>query len=100
MQIWEKVGSTLCCEHFEGKCKSEGMMKGKKEGQGLRGGRDYRIVYAVAIGLFLGAFWAYLRPHGFFGPEVSSSHALPHVRGTAIGSSTNQIGVRKIIKTH
>jgi len=88
----------LCCEHFEGKCKSEeGMMKGKKEGQGLRGGRDYRIVYAVAIGLFLGAFWAYLRPHGFFGPAVPSSHALGHLRGTAIGSRTK---VRTIIKTH
>ena len=97
MQICEKVGSTLCFEHLEEKCKPAGMMKGKKEGQGLRGGRDYRIVYAIAIGLFLGAFWAYLRPHGFFGPAVSSTRALSHLRGTAIGSRTK---VRIIIKTH
>jgi hypothetical protein len=48
------------------------MMKAKKEVFGQRGAaRDCRIVYAVVIGVTLGAFWAYLRPHGFFTPSSS-----------------------------
>lgn len=42
------------------------MTKGKKELFGQRGSRDFRILYAVFIGVALGACWAYLRPRGGF----------------------------------
>lgn len=93
-KLGRRWDSTVCCGHIEGECKSEELMKGKKEGQGMRRG----LVYAVTIGVLLGTFWAYLRPHGFFGPAVSSSSSeLTHFRGTAIGSRNR---VRTIIKTH
>lgn len=60
------------------------MMKGKKEVLGQRGpAKDCRILYAVVIGVTLGVFWAYLRPHGFFRPAISSTHVLDRRGGAA-----------------
>lgn len=56
-------------------------MKGRKDPLGLRGAtRDYRIVYAVVIGLTLGALWAYLRPHGM---STSSTFGYDRLDGSS-----------------
>ncbi|KAG0579983.1 hypothetical protein KC19_4G140200 [Ceratodon purpureus] len=58
------------------------MMKGKKEAMGQRGAaRDCRILYAVVIGVTMGIFWAYLRPHGFFRPATPSTLVVDRVGG-------------------
>lgn len=42
--------------------------------------RDCRISYAVVVGVTLGAFWAYLRPHGFL--QASTTSQLVSYRRT------------------
>lgn len=70
--------------------KGEEKMKGRKDPLGLRGAtRDYRIVYAVVIGLTLGALWAYLRPHGM---STSSTFGYDRLDG-----SSSKVGSCRLI---